>query len=273
MNSQAAGLDHVGVVGRDLAELAEAFSRIGFTVTPRAIHAGGRTGNHCVMLDGAYLEVMAVVEGGTSATIDRFLARYAGIHTLAFSISDEAAVTARLHRAGIEAPAAAVSDRAVDASDPEGPHARFTLITPPDIPEGRIHLIRHLTPDALWQPRFLAHPNQAMGLTEVLIAAASPAKTAARLSRVTGRSLVPDPEGGYALELPSGRVRIVPPGAAVLGGRAAPCLPWIAGVTVATRDGNAAVRGLLTERGVLFRAQENAVLVEVAGVGIRFVPD
>jgi len=272
MNSQAAALDHVGVVGRDLAELAEAFSRIGFTVTPRAIHAGGRTGNHCVMLDGAYLEVMAVVEGGTSATIDRFLARYAGIHTLAFSIEDEAAVAARLHRAGIEAPAAAVSDRAVDASDPEGPHARFTLITPPDIPEGRIHLIRHLTPDALWQPRFLAHPNQAVALTEVLIVTESPAETAARLSRVTGRSLVPDPAAGYALDLPRGWVRMVPPGAAVLGGRAAPCLPWIAGVTVTTRDANAAVTGLLTERGVLFRTEGNAVLVEAAGTGVHFRP-
>ena len=132
MTGQAISLDHLGIIGRDLAPMAEEFSRIGFTLTPRALHSGGRTGNRCAMLDGGYIELMATVEGGASATLDRFLARYPGIHTLAFAADDAAAASARLRRGGIQAPEPAVSERAVDAADPDGPCARFALVTPPE---------------------------------------------------------------------------------------------------------------------------------------------
>ena len=68
----AIGLDHAGIVGADLGALARAFTGLGFTLTPRVAHASGRTANRCVMLrDGGYLELMAVVPGQSSATLDR----------------------------------------------------------------------------------------------------------------------------------------------------------------------------------------------------------
>ena len=73
--NQATGLDHVGIVGRDLGSLAAAFEATGFHLTPLARHAGGRTGNRCAMFaEGGYLEPISTVDGGTSATLDRFLA-------------------------------------------------------------------------------------------------------------------------------------------------------------------------------------------------------
>ncbi len=60
----AIGLDHVGIIGTDLEALAREFSGLGFHLTPRAIHAGGRTANRCMMLrDGGYLELIATVSG------------------------------------------------------------------------------------------------------------------------------------------------------------------------------------------------------------------
>ena len=110
---------------------------------------------------GRYIELLAVVDpNASSATLDRFLARYAGIHILAFAIDDPQAALARLRRAGIEAPSVAHFDRAIDDMDPAGPRARFELIQLPDQPEGRINLVRHLTPEALWQERFLHHCEQ-----------------------------------------------------------------------------------------------------------------
>ena len=38
----------------------------------------------------------------------------------------------------------------------------------PDQPEGRINLVRHLTPEVLWQERFLRHANNAAALDEVV---------------------------------------------------------------------------------------------------------
>lgn len=96
-------LDHVGVVTRDLAALAEQYEQLGFTLTPLARQADGRIGNRCAMLQGSYIELLAVVDPkARSATLDRFLQRYAGIHVLAFSIDDPQSALARLRRARIE---------------------------------------------------------------------------------------------------------------------------------------------------------------------------
>jgi hypothetical protein len=272
--SHATALDHVGVVGRDVAVLAVEFERLGFCLTPLARHAGGRTGNRNVMLRGGYIELLSVVDGGSSATLDAFLARYAGIHILALAIDDETATLARLHRAGFPQAALSRTDRAVDDADPTGPRARFTLVTTPDPPEGRIHLIRHESPEALWQERFLHHPNHAVALEDVVLAVADPAATAARMSRLAGRPVVPDAAGGYALDLARGRVRMLPAGAlgAVFGDAAVPALPWIAGVTLATDDANAALRHGLEERAIPFRMRGDALLTQAGGVWLRFVP-
>jgi 4-hydroxyphenylpyruvate dioxygenase-like putative hemolysin len=272
--SHATALDHVGVVGRDVAALAVEFERLGFCLTPLARHAGGRTGNRNVMLRRGYIELLSVVDGGSSATLDAFLARYAGVHILALAIDDEAATLARLHRAGFPQAAVSQTDRALDDAEPAGPRARFTLVTTPDPPEGRIHLIRHETPAALWQERFLHHPNHTVALEHVVLAVADPAATAARLSRLAGRPVVPDAAGGYALDLARGRVRMLPAGAlgAVFADVAAPALPWIAGITLATDDANAALRRGLEERAIPFRMQGDALLTQAGGVWLRFVP-
>lgn len=272
MTSHATGLDHVGVVGRDVAALAAEWERLGFCVTPLARHAGGRTGNRNVMLRFGYIELLSVVDGGSSATLDGFLARYAGIHIVALGIDDEAATLARLRRAGFAQAALSQTDRAVDDADLTGPRARFALVTTPGSPEGRIHLIRHLTPEVLWQDRFLQHPNHATALEDVMLLVAEPEVTAAFLSRLAGRPVVPDPAGGYALDLPRGPVRVLHAGAlgAIFPGVAAPAEPWIAGVTLRTDDGNTALRRWLQDRGVAFRTMGDSLLLQAGGAVLRF---
>lgn len=209
----AAGLDHIGIVGPDLDALAGAVSALGFHLTPHAAHAGGRTGNRCVMLrDGGYLELMGIAPGQRSATLERFLARGPGGHILALSVADTAAALARLRRAGFAVEEVTAADR--DAAD--GRRARFSLVMPPDPPEGRAILIRHETPDLLWRPETPLHPNGAVSLLEAVFAADIPAATAAFLSRVAGRPAEPDPAGGYRIPLVRGLIRILPRAAATV---------------------------------------------------------
>lgn len=266
----AVALDHVGIVTRDLAALAVQYEHLGFTLTPLARHSDGRIGNRCAMLHRSYMELLAVIDSNAnSATLDRFLARYAGIHILAFTIGDPPAALARLRRANVEAPSVAQFDRPIDDLDPAGAHAWFELIQMPDQPEGRINLVRHLAPDALWQQRFLRHANNATTLDEVTLAVAEPSETAARFSRLVGCVVIPDPAGGFALDLAHGRVRLLPPDAD------APAVPSIVGLSVRTADGNAAIRRLLVQRGISHRAHDDALIVNAAaagGVAVRFVP-
>jgi hypothetical protein len=264
--NQAIGLDHVGIVGRDLGTLAAAFESLGFHLTPLARHAGGRTGNRCAMLpEGGYLELMSTIDGGTSATLDRFLARHAGAHILALGIDNENAVADRLRRAWGSVPDATPTDRAVDDADPDGPRARFSLIVPPDRPEGRVHLIRHETPEALWQPRFLRHENNALALEEVILVVPDPAVTAAWYSTLAGRPVVPDPAGGFALPLPHGRVRILHAGA--FDG---PEPPSIAAIALRTGDGHAAARLVLEKGNMAYAVTDDCMHVKIAGITVRF---
>jgi Glyoxalase-like domain len=269
-------LDHVGVVTRDLAALAAQYQRLGFTLTPLARPSDGRIGNRCAMLHRSYIELLAVIDPNAgSATLDRFLARYAGIHILTFTMDDAQATLARLRRAGIDAPSVSQGERATDEMDP-APRARFTLIQLPDQPEGRVNLVHHLTPEALWQERFLHHPNHATTLSEVLVAVAEPAEAAARFSRLVGCPAIPDPVGGFSLDLADGRVRLLPDTVlhSVLPDSGMARLPRIVGLTLRTADGNKAVARLLAERAIAHRVHDDALLVApdaAGGVALRFV--
>lgn len=271
MTGHAIGIDHIGVVGPTLEELARAFAAVGFHVTPRATHEGARTGNHCVMLDGSYLELVSTTPGGTSATLARFLARYAGAHILALRTGEPDEAAARLARAGFPGLSPSASVRALN--DHEGPEVGFTLVTPPDPPEGRIHLIRHRDPDVMWQPRFLVHPNGATRLAEVMIACDDPARSAAWFSVVAGLPVSPDPMGGYTLETVGQRLRLVPADAAqALLPMAIPALPWIGVLTLHTADGNAALRRLVACQGIEHEVNDGAIALTCAGVVLRFLP-
>lgn len=285
--SAAETLDHVGIAGHDLFALAAKWERLGFQLTPLARHSGKRspdgpvvpfgTGNRCIMLRQGYLELIAIVDPGAfSNTLDRFLARYEGIHILALSIADAEQNLARLRQAGIDIPGIAYLERPVDDADPDGPVAKFARLPLPDPVEGRIQLIRHLTPEAIWQERFLSHPNGAAGLEEVVLVVENPADTAARFSRLAGRPVVPDPAGGFALLLPQGRVRMVTePGLEkIFPGVTAPCLPFIAGIVVRTEDNNWGAGAWFDLHGIAHRAVADGLLVdasETGGVTIKFV--
>lgn len=267
MTGLATGLDHVGVAVPDLDAAAAEWAALGFTVQPVLphMHAGAPTGtgNRNIMLRDGYLELLATIDPAKpSGTIARFLARHTGIHVLTLATDDEEAAQARLARAGFEA-AIARSSRPAPPADGEAAFARIPLVEA----DPRLQLLRHLTPGLVWQADFLAHPNRASALAEVIVAADPPAGFAARLSRAAGRPVVPDPEGGLALRLPRGTVRVLPPEAALrlLPGATLPALPATLGITLRTDDGNAAIAALLRQ------APASLVIARASGVIVRFL--
>lgn len=271
--STALALDHVGVAARDLAPLAAAFERLGFTLTPVAQQSGRRapdlpvepygTGNRCAFLRHGYIELIAILDPARFDNgLGGWLSRYAGAHIIALAMGDEAANLDRLRRAGVSIPGVAYLERPVE---PGGAVARFARLPLPDAPEGRLQLIRHLTPELVWDQRWMGHANRAEALTAVILVADPAAETAARLSRLAGLPLVPDPAGGFLLELPGAAgaagpqapeiptaVRVLEPEALprVLPEVAIPALPFVAGMVVRTADGNAAARRRLEAEGI-----------------------
>jgi 4-hydroxyphenylpyruvate dioxygenase-like putative hemolysin len=269
--SQAVALDHVGMVSHDLAALAAQYERLGFTLTPIALAGGGRIANRCAMLRQGYLELMALAPGGSSATLTRMLAHHAGAHVIALAVDDTAAAIARLRLAGIDCPGVEQSERAIDAADPSGPRARFAHLPVPEQPDARINLIQHLTPEALWQERFMSHPNHTVALEEVVLSVPAPAESAARFSRLAGRPVVPDRSGGFALILPHGRIRLLSPDAR----ETAPLsVPSIVGITLRTDDARTAITRLVATAAIPHDLADDVVTTRSGvsgGVALRFI--
>ena len=152
--SVAFELDHVGVGARDLApRWPAAYERLGFTLTPTARHRGKATGNRCIMLDHGYIELIALLDPAIPDKLHAQLDRYAGLHIIALGIEDSDTTLDRLRRAGLDIAGITPLERPVDDADPDGLQARFERIPLPDAPEGTIQLIKHLTREAIWQPR------------------------------------------------------------------------------------------------------------------------
>ncbi|MBR0657385.1 VOC family protein [Plastoroseomonas arctica] len=290
----ATGLDHVGVCLKDPAPAWAIYEALGFTLSPIARQSGKRTpggptepygtGNRCAFFREGYLEILGILDPALfDNDLNRFLSRYTGAHIIALATADEDAALARLRRAGIAIPGISYLERPVEA--PDGPRARFARLPLPDAPEGRIQLIHHLTPELVWQERWLSHANHVVALDSVVLVTATPAETAARFAVLAGVALEPDPAGGFVLPLPGDpaahiggpkqatRIRILSPEslATVLPGVTPPALPFIAGVTLRTDDANAAVTRLLP---TLHPAPEGLMLSpeHACGMALVFTP-
>ncbi len=76
------------------------------------------------------------------------------------------------------------------------------------MPEGRIQLLTHHTEQAVWQERWLKHPNSAIGLIDVVIAVADVEEASQRFARFTGRAATRT-SGGALIRLDRGGVYLV----------------------------------------------------------------
>jgi hypothetical protein len=283
----ALALDHIGLCARDPVPLWATYEKLGFALSPIAQQSGRRTpdgpvepfgsGNRCAFLRHGYVELLGILDPALFAnSVDRFIARHEGAHILALGMNDAEGNLARLRRGGLDIPGIAWLQRPVE---PGGPTARFARLPLPDAPEGRIQLVQHLTPELVWDARWMGHRNGAEALESVILISAEPAETAARLARLAGVPAEPDPLAGFRLRLPGApraagpdsqkvetRIRILPPEALprVLPGVTPPSLPFMAGMTIRTDDSGAAARALL---GNILRDAPDGVMVppELAG--------
>ena len=253
-------LDHIAHFVPDMAAASDALERLGFTLTPFSaqshrleqngplVPAG--TGNRCVMLERGYLEFLTAF--GDSPVADQLraaMARYVGIHLIAFGTAAPQADYERLNRDGF-APLYPVALQRPIGTETGEATARFTVVrVPPQaMPEGRIQYCAQLTPEHLWQPRWLGHANGATALDSIVLCVADPESAAARYGRYTG--LAPSRDAGW-LTLKTARGSLCFGTAETVAaelGLTAPATPWIAAYSLRVSD-LAATRAYLRGAG------------------------
>jgi glyoxalase-like protein len=191
-------LDHVGHFVRDPQAASRALARAGFAPTPMSVQtqpdpAGAPrltgTGNVTAMLTRGYVEVLfKTADTPLGHELDAAMARHAGIHLVAFAVADAASAHRRLCDSGFRMRPLVDMQRPVDTIEKLGT-AAFTVarLEPGEMSEGRIQLLTHRTEHMVWQPRWLSHPNGAVGLTSVVIAVSDLNEAGQRFERLTGR--------------------------------------------------------------------------------------
>jgi catechol 2,3-dioxygenase-like lactoylglutathione lyase family enzyme len=191
MRRTITGIDHCVVLVRDLDAARERWQRLGFTVSPRGLHPPEHgTGNHTIMLEREYVELMGVLAPTPSNEHWRArLEQREGLAALALQTQSADAAVAEMRAAGIDLGAPADFARPIVLPDGTRTQAAFrTAQFPPGVAPG-FHLFccEHRTRHTTWLPDLLQHENGAYALNHVLAASADPRADAERLGRVFAR--------------------------------------------------------------------------------------
>lgn len=190
-------LDHIAHFVEDLDSARTILERAGFELTPftrqqnRTPDGMVPTGmaNQCVMLRQGYVELLTSVSPSPLST--QFTAavnRYTGIHLVAFSTDQPDVAFSRLERSGFQPSEQVSLTRPVEDASGAVHEARFTVmrVAPDTMPEGRIQILQHHTPQVVWQDRWMGHTNGLETLEGVLICVHDPDEAAERFGRFTG---------------------------------------------------------------------------------------
>jgi len=207
------GIDHTLVGVRDLEAARNVWQRLGFTVTPRGRHIGWGTGNYCIMLASGYIELLGIVDATQfTNNLDLFLKTREGLMGFAFATNDAAACAASLRNAGIEAEGPKQLKRLLEL--PEGTVVpEFALVhpAPEAIPGLKAFVCQHLTPDLVRRPDWLAHPNNAVSLLGMTIAADQPRALVPAWRKLLGDKAVRADAAAMLVETGGGRLLFATP--------------------------------------------------------------
>jgi hypothetical protein len=215
------GLDHVGIIARNLDAISGYWERLGFLLTPQSQQMGmapGKqepepwaTANRCIMLKHGYIELVGITQPVRYNPWMHFIERFEGMHILAMRCENGNAFYEELCNRvpnGFTPPIQRMRRISMNGSARE---LRFRNIFSHDdnYPEGRFIVIEHQTPDLLWQQKYMTHANGAVALTEAVVAAREISETGERLSRLTGVTPSSAEDGALTFELESGGLVIV----------------------------------------------------------------
>jgi hypothetical protein len=261
-------LDHAIVAARDLDALAKMWKAFGFTLTPRGLHSGGATANHCIMFRDSYLELLAPTGEGTSALAEGVMAQPDGGLGMAFQTDDAAATSQALRDAGIgtQGPARLTRPLVLDGETHEV--AFDNVMFEPVLSGVLAFACRHLTPDLTrarheWQ----LHANGATGIAELVIGADNPEDYREPLEALFGADHVASGPHGIAVVLDHfGLAVMTHPGLKARFGFKSvdglPPLPILAAVSIAVNEPDAA--GAMLDMGRVPYADNHTGLVVAA---------
>lgn len=195
-------IDHLVLPVTTLKLARSRLTALGFTVAPDAQHPFG-SGNCCILFSNrTYLEpitildrVAADVAAAEGVFFIKRLKRFAehrrseGFAMVALNSDDAEAALADLEAAGLSNGSLYAFERM--AQMPDGSEqeigVRLAYADDPNAPDATFFACQHLSPELLFRPDYLTHPNGALGICGVTAVAENPADFHILLAGATGQ--------------------------------------------------------------------------------------
>jgi len=204
-------IDHVVHAVADLGSAAEVYESMGFILTPRSDQPFG-TSNRLIVLRRTYVELVAVtspelVTGGFAVEVKRVAELGGGLAFLALKSHYAKADREALAMTGQATGDVFEFSRRAPRSDGTHDEAHFSLVFLPGFPGLGMFLCQHHTPESIWDPGFMEHPNGASELVGIRGWGQIDAEGIRRLEIVTGARVLAEPDR-YCAELGGAAVTI-----------------------------------------------------------------
>ncbi|HYG41390.1 MAG TPA: VOC family protein [Bordetella sp.] len=227
-NADRTEFDHAVVMVRDrLDELAPHFERQGFHLSGKAVHNLGSC-NRLIVLDSTYIELLGWPPGAPPARKEIADSPF-GLEALVFRTHDAEGTYRRLRDAGFAVNPVQELARAAQLDGREV-QARFHTVrfSQQPVPGIRMYFCRHLTPECVWAPALMAHPNGALRIHRIEVRAADARAVAQQLGVVA--DIAAEPAGdGWDLPLGNVHLHVAPDAGAVQ--------PVLSALVLENRDG------------------------------------
>lgn len=243
-------LDHIAHFVPDIERASAALERLGFALTPFSLQQHRTTpggplepagsGNRCVMLRRGYLEFLTPTSDTPVAQRMRAaIDRYVGEHLICFGTSESARLHRHLEEGGFQPLPPVALQRQIGTEDGGEGTARFTVlrVAPEAMPEGRVQVVEHHTPELLWQGRWLDHRNGAEALLASIVCVADVADTADRFARFAQGTVRRSARAAIVETRAEGAIVVMDVASMkAVFGTEPPSLPWIAGTVLRVAD-------------------------------------
>ena len=246
MAGPLSAVDHVMIGAPTLDALHKIWRGLGFTLTPRAVHGGGATANHCVMFRESYIELIAPTGAAASPLADVLAARGPGGLGIAFAAPDAEATADALRDAGVATQDPVALSRPLELDGRTETVSFRNVLFEGGLSGVLAFACHHETPHltrarAEWQ----LHANGATALSEIVIGAEHPAEFRPALERLFGIDHVAEGPHGLSVVLDGIALAVTNPvglaqrfGAKAVAGLAP--LPGLAALAIVINEADAA---------------------------------
>lgn len=205
MSHPVKGVDHCFVLVDDLDKAAAQYQALGFTLSPRGLHSEAKgSANYTIMFPEDYFELLGLLKATPlNADSGRALAEKGqGLHAVACRIDNAEDAAAALADRGIGTHGPGSFERPVPLPGGGSGRAAFSTVMfdAEEVPLGSVFMCQHKTPETVWLPELLTHPNTACGLDAIVVLSDDPGTDAKRFARLWAAGKVAETEGGYRVE-------------------------------------------------------------------------